>query len=250
MEESQATVFYSWQSDSPASKNKNLIRRAITVACKLQIDEAIRIDEATQDVSGSPDIPDTILSKIRQSAVAVFDLTIVGESFNARSGADQRKRALPNPNVLVELGYAAAQIGWERIVAVFNTSGGHTPEELPFDLRHRRFPITYDSAQGTAKAENHLVGELTRALGLCLGAPHEQARVMRRGLDHDVLVVLDKVGLADCFHHSGDISIETIRRMLDLGMIWCDQAPKHKLYAYHFTYVGELLRAQRQTERC
>ena len=46
-------------------------------------------------------------------------------------------RLIPNPNVLLELGYASKAIGWERIVMVANTAFGQ-PEELPFDLRKRR----------------------------------------------------------------------------------------------------------------
>lgn len=45
---------------------------------------------------------------------------------------------MPNPNVLIELGYAIATLGWSRIIMVFNTNYGNFPQGLPFDVdRHR-----------------------------------------------------------------------------------------------------------------
>jgi len=46
-------------------------------------------------------------------------------------------RKTPNPNVLIELGYAIAQLGWERIILVYNEKYGKV-EELPFDIRNHR----------------------------------------------------------------------------------------------------------------
>jgi hypothetical protein len=46
-------------------------------------------------------------------------------------------KSAPNPNVLIELGYAAAVLGWERVICVVNTAYG-TVEQMPFDLRSRR----------------------------------------------------------------------------------------------------------------
>ncbi len=53
-------------------------------------------------------------------------------------GRIEGQRAVPNPNVAIELGYAVAQLGWERIVILFNRSFGDFPDDLPFDVdRHR-----------------------------------------------------------------------------------------------------------------
>lgn len=49
---------------------------------------------------------------------------------------------MPSPNVLVELGYAIARLGWDRIILVMNIEFGPA-ERLPFDLRSRRFPTTF-----------------------------------------------------------------------------------------------------------
>jgi hypothetical protein len=58
---------------------------------------------------------------------------------------------MPNPNVLIELGYAVKTLGWNRIVCVFNMAFGRV-EDLPFDLRQRRVRC-YTLPQGCDKAE-------------------------------------------------------------------------------------------------
>lgn len=75
------------------------------------------------------------------------DVSIINRSVKLDSNAVNR-RLTSNPNVLVELGFAAARLGWDRILLVQNTHYG-TPEDLPFDLRGRRV-ITYDLRPETA----------------------------------------------------------------------------------------------------
>jgi len=60
-------------------------------------------------VAGSPPIVDTILAKIAACDVFVPDVT-----FMPASG----ERRTPNPNVMIEYGYALKTPGPERIVAV------------------------------------------------------------------------------------------------------------------------------------
>jgi len=131
-------VFYSWQADLPNSTNRGFIQKALENAARaIRRDETIRIepvvDRDTQGVPGSPDIARTILEKIEQSQVFVCDVSII----NHRS--DFRKT--PNPNVLVELGYALRAMGERLIIMVMNTPFG-SPENLPFNLRQKRV-VTY-----------------------------------------------------------------------------------------------------------
>jgi hypothetical protein len=129
-------IFYSWQTDLPDSTNRTAIRLALkSVAFKLEESRPelkILIDEATRGEPGSPDIPTTILAKIDKSDVFVGDLTTV----NKQAGC--LPRATANANVLIELGYAVAQLGWQRIVLTFNTGFGNFPTDLPFDIDKRR----------------------------------------------------------------------------------------------------------------
>lgn len=129
------TIFYSWQSDLPKENNLNAIRQSLRTAIneiEHEIEEVrLDLDEATRNTSGSPNIPLTIFNKIDQCDIFICDLTTV----NNDSG-DNRK--MPNPNVLIELGYAVASVGWERIIMLFNTNFGNFPQDLPFDIdRHR-----------------------------------------------------------------------------------------------------------------
>jgi hypothetical protein len=140
-------IFYSWQSDLPSSSNRSFIQNAAEQALKRiggDIDLKIEpsLDRDTRNVPGSPEIARTILEKIEKSHIFLCDVTII----------ENTKRPTPNPNVLIELGYAAAKIGWGRIVCVMNEHYG-IPDLLPFDLRHRRWPITYDISTTTSSED-------------------------------------------------------------------------------------------------
>ncbi|MCI5194905.1 MAG: hypothetical protein D3919_01475 [Candidatus Electrothrix sp. AW5] len=168
-----ATIFYSWQSDSENKINRNFIEDALKKAIKqlkrnedvlsaMRDDSSIELDKDTQGVSGSPPIVDTILKKISQAAVFVPDLTFVGQSSSGRH--------LPNPNVLIEYGWALKALGHGRIVPVMNTVAGEpTAETMPFDMRHLRNPITYclsetDDLEQRQKVKAELAKDLERAL--------------------------------------------------------------------------------------
>jgi len=43
-------------------------------------------------------------------------------------------RKSPNPNVMVELGYAIHTLGWNKILMFFDSSE-YAPEDLPFDIK-------------------------------------------------------------------------------------------------------------------
>ena len=44
---------------------------------------------------------------------------------------------MPNPNVMLELGYATHVVGWDRVICVLNSDYG-APENMPFDIANRR----------------------------------------------------------------------------------------------------------------
>ena len=131
-------VFYSWQSDLPSSTNRGLILKSLEKACAgLKAEGGIAveavIDRDTLGLSGAPDISDAILSKIREADAFVADVSLV----NILDRNIEQYRPTPNPNVLVELGYALAKLGNEALVLVVNTHFGDI-ENLPFDLRPLR----------------------------------------------------------------------------------------------------------------
>lgn len=172
-------VFWSWQSDTVQANNHYFVRDALKqalseVADDLALDEAIRpeLDHDTLNVPGLAAITETIFDKINVASVFVADLTYVGVS---RDG----KKMLPNPNVLIELGYAFKALGPEHIILVANSAYGAGPENLPFDLRHRRAPITFNLSEAARKddrirEQRDLVKKLKPALAGCLGRVIEQ----------------------------------------------------------------------------
>ena len=129
------TIFYSWQSDLPFETNQGAIRIELrNVISELETATLkIALDEATRETPGSPDIPATIFEKISVADIFVCDLTTINHT------APPEFRRTPNPNVLIELGYAVAVLGWERIVLLFNKTHGVFPDDLPFDVDRRRF---------------------------------------------------------------------------------------------------------------
>jgi hypothetical protein len=160
-------VFYSWQSDLPNSCNRGFIQEALeNAAAAITADEAVAIDPVidrdTQGVPGAPDIASTIFSKITAADAFVADVSPVGKLTDGG-------RASPNPNVLIELGYALKALGPERVILVFNRAFGRI-EELPFDLRTRRLLAYEMPAEGKPKGperktlEKHLQAAICAAL--------------------------------------------------------------------------------------
>ncbi len=173
-------IFYSWQSDLPDSTNKSALRHALRTAANSveQSLDSIRaiIDEATRDRPGSPNIPATILEKIENSDVVVADVSII-----SKEGNDRR---CPNPNVVFELGFAVAHLGWNRIILVFNEGFGAL-SELPFDFdRHRvaRYSLSEDSNKDDQKKVSGLLKEAL--LSIIKTAPKRPLELRGQSVDH------------------------------------------------------------------
>jgi len=146
-DEKEVIIFYSWRSDPPKSTNLNAIRNALRGASSRVEAEmsgqnlTITLDEATKRVPGSPNIPLSIMEKIDASDIFVCDVTPIYKT------SGKPAKSSPNPNVVFELGYAVAQLGWNRIILLFNKEFGLFPQELPFDFdRHRASPYTLSEA--------------------------------------------------------------------------------------------------------
>ncbi len=166
MANEQSTVFYSWQSDLPNNTNRGFIQQALEKAAKtIRNDDSIQagpiIDRDTSGVPGSPDIAKTIFGKIDQAQVFVCDISIINQDAIRQVNA----RPTPNPNVLLELGYALKALGDDRIIMLLNNAYGDI-KLLPFDLRMRR-AITYhipEDANERGPERNRLAVILTDAL--------------------------------------------------------------------------------------
>jgi hypothetical protein len=158
-------IFYAWQSDLDAKFNRNAIKKSLRVA-SAELEEQLSsknpteivIDEATRDSPGSPNIPKLILEKIQGADVFVADVSII-------NGKNADGRSTPNPNVVFELGFAVANLGWERVILLVNEVHG-TVELLPFDFdRHRA--MTFKLAEGVG-TQKELAAGVTAAISLIL----------------------------------------------------------------------------------
>lgn len=88
----------------------------------------IIIDEATRDMTGSQNISLTILNKIDIANIFVCDISTINKTDS------NKNRKTPNPNVMYELGYAVAKLGWERIILILNEEYGEI-NDVPFDIQ-------------------------------------------------------------------------------------------------------------------
>lgn len=131
------TIFYSWQSDLPNNTNWGFIEDCLDTAIKeLKRIEPVSInidkDRATRNETGSPDITESIFSKISNSSVFIADISIInniekinkeeykstvfvqGQPIIVNKVQNINIRKTPNPNVMIELGYAARTLGWGK----------------------------------------------------------------------------------------------------------------------------------------
>jgi hypothetical protein len=275
----QPTLFYAWQSDADEKVNRYFIRDAAeralkSIAADGSIEDAPRLDHDTRDASGTPEIAGTIFAKIDTAGLLLADVTLVGKI----ESTDGRSKLTPNPNALIELGYAADVMGWDRIILVLNEHYG-PPQELPFDLKHRRFPVTYTLAPGDEKAtvRKALADELTVQIKLAMAAEHDLVERTISQLSVPAMEVMDsyfnyKVFKATLTQLRGAIVPETpplqtsedigVERLLALGIIkllWLPSTPDllktpgihweqeftgqfgHCAIGYTWTYLGELV---------
>ncbi|PIZ31210.1 MAG: hypothetical protein COY40_02655 [Alphaproteobacteria bacterium CG_4_10_14_0_8_um_filter_53_9] len=168
------TVFFSWQSDLNRKLNKNFIFNCLEKALR-EVNRETRFlepergevplleaDQDTQDVPGHPDIFSTILAKIEKSDIFVPDFSLVTHTEGGKK--------VPNPNVMIEYGYALKALGASRIIPVMNSHYGDF-SNLPFDLRTRRAPISYslaedDNEEAISIARDGLVKSLIHSIKL------------------------------------------------------------------------------------
>jgi hypothetical protein len=190
------SIFFSWQSDTPTKIGRNFLRKALEEACEeivaeSSISEALRdelvVDSDTQGEAGQPPIADTIFKKIDAAAVFVADVTFTAKRVDGRP--------TPNPNVLIEYGWALKSLGHSRVISIMNDAYGEpSAATLPFDLAHVRWPTRFQlqedaSDQERAEARRKLVTSLKKAIGASLTTipppPAQQAPIFPRATPKD-----------------------------------------------------------------
>lgn len=123
------SIFYSWQSD--IDEERKLIWRGLKSLKKYLAEKGktLIVESDMRGTSGSQDIPNTLFNKIQEADIFLADVNLVGLSM-------YRDDEMPNSNVMIELGFATAVIGWDRVIMAMNIKS-HKIEQLPFDIRQR-----------------------------------------------------------------------------------------------------------------
>lgn len=152
MSGSQITIFYSWQSDLPGNDTRNIIQDSIKDAVRLLRDTVdIEADRDTKGEFGSPDIAQTIFSKIDDCDIFIADVSAVCQYETVDKNGNKKIKYMPNPNVMLELGYATHVVGWDRVICILNSDYG-PPENMPFDIASRRL-TPFSLKDGKSKGE-------------------------------------------------------------------------------------------------
>ncbi len=252
------SIFWSWQSDVRANCNRTLIRNSIEIAMEHIKSNArivpeiqnYNILESAEGVSGTPSITDEIISRIDHCNVFIADLTLVGKI--------NETKMTPNPNVMIEMGYASSKIGWNSIITVMNTFFGDTGF-LPFDLQNRRFPIIYHSSPEETertKIKEELTKNIERALVSIISNQEFKIKTAIEKMDYNCLILMNShkgtpffsspettytVSNGTVMTTDTDIYKFGIPRLLDLQLIRTDYNSQNQRYAYHWTYLGNLV---------
>lgn len=249
------TVFYAWQSDRLEKTNRYLIRDAAEKAVKKlvadsEVEDSPRLDHDTKDEPGLTEVANSIFRKIEGCGLFLADLTFVGSS---EERAGKNRKLLPNSNVVLELGYAARSVGWERVIAVMNTAYG-PPSEMIFDVLHRRWPIVFEIKEEEATRISEVRATLASGIEAwirgAINAEHAAVEDAIKSLDVDCMNIMKESGSHDYFSEPTELDgrflfLYTMRklatlRLLDLRLLEARYDPRQNLYAYHWTSRGKL----------
>jgi hypothetical protein len=150
-------VFFSFQMDTKDKYCKGFIQKAIEIAIQKFKSEGVEVslDFGFRGTPGTPLLIEEMLKKSSESDMVIVDLTFTSakEWLDAElidedathqwlSIPKVSRKLSPNPNVLLETGYAWAKKGTYRTLAVMNAVFG-SPDLLPVDLKGFRWGITY-----------------------------------------------------------------------------------------------------------
>ena len=194
--------FYSWQSDSPSDCNRTFIRQAIdeavaSLGAGAAVEDSPRVESSMEGIAGTPEVATVMFTRIKKSAVFIGDITLVGTIAKASSDG---VKYVPNPNVLLEMGYAAGTIGWGRVICVMNEHFGKRTE-LPLDVRNRRFPIDYSLAPDDKVHGEKVKKDLSRWIQFAIETvtknEHEAVSEKISALDINCLNLMQAAGRDD-----------------------------------------------------
>lgn len=192
-------IFYSWQAKLIPRFNRNFIEDALKDAIKQlkkelnDVSPDFYLDRDTKDIPGLPNIPMTIKEKVRFCDVFVGDVTFIAYTDTNIPQANRTlkdrllgrnkwiREGVYSTNVAEELGTAIGGArGSERVITIMNTAYG-TPDQLNFDSKQSRFPLTYHydvktTDEQRANEKKKLIAGLKERIRLILETEHERQK--------------------------------------------------------------------------
>lgn len=131
------TIFYSWQSDTPQSDLiiKSSFERFVA---NYELREGIHFDivYSTHGVSTDNTIDNRLFEQIENCDLFLADLTPSTNYQKVEANGQTVQKEAPNPNVLIELGYAYGTMG-PGYVAMVALQDTWSMANMPFDINHR-----------------------------------------------------------------------------------------------------------------
>lgn len=139
MAKSKYVFFFSWQMDSPKCENYSYLNNVLSESAKelsKKLEKEIVISTDSRDEDGGDSIDVAVLRKISLCDYFVADITSVRDiEIKNEEGKVIKKKLIPNPNVMYELGYAVSTLGWNRVILIWNDKYGNK-DFAPFDIRN------------------------------------------------------------------------------------------------------------------
>ncbi len=172
------SILYAWQEGRDPRLSRAFLRRAIDWAVKASGEE-LSVEEVARN---GDDGLDSFEAGLEDAALVIADVTPIG---TVGEGV-----ACPDPNVLLELGFARRALGAERVIAVANSGFGEV-DSLPSGLMGDPQPLDYGLKAGMAKEE---VVAAFQGLGQAL------VEAIKAGLAADLPVA----AAASAAHHDDD----------------------------------------------
>lgn len=174
-------IFYSWQTTTNTKYNKNFILTCIEKAVKkvklkpeLKDVEFVILEGVTGEPGSSQVASKIADERIPTSDIFISDLSVVNQITYfqkiVRRVVGDKFKPFQNNNVIYEYGVAYNAIGLEKMIGVLNTTYGspdENPDNIPFDLKHIRFPIGYAYSEKTKNkdyVQKKLVDDLASAI--------------------------------------------------------------------------------------
>jgi hypothetical protein len=202
---------------------------------------------------GSPEVASIMFEKIEKASIFIGDMTLVGKIPIPSSDEGDSFKSSINPNVAIEMGYAAGILGWDRVICVMNEYYG-TRLDRPFDTRNRRHPIDFDLSPDAAKdreknkkAIKELSKWIRKAIDLAEQSEFRKVSTAIGLLDIQCIHMLSTYSKVKSFPQPDNQAQPftdsskfnaVIVRLIELGLLKTDINPVANLYAYHWTYLG------------